>query len=241
MTSKSIRGTEEKRVTKATRARQDYVKTLYSLGGADVIVPTSQLATRLGVSAPSSTNMLRRLAGDGLVVLAPGRGARLSAAGVRLALHLVRRHRILESFLVRVLGLDWAEVHADAEILEHHVSDRVLEAMNRLAGHPQEDPHGHPIPDARGRLRRRTLVPLATLPEGATAVVREVHDADGRRMARWKQAGLIPGATVRVRGVRPLEDVFEIEASGGMLVTGSLGVSGIMVEPARGGRHVRTR
>jgi len=241
MTSKSIRGTEEKRVTKATRARQDYVKTLYSLGGADVIVPTSQLATRLGVSAPSSTNMLRRLAGDGLVVLAPGRGARLSAAGVRLALHLVRRHRILESFLVRVLGLDWAEVHEDAEILEHHVSDRVLEAMNRLAGHPQEDPHGHPIPDARGRLRRRTLVPLATLPEGATAVVREVHDADGRRMARWKQAGLIPGATVRVRGVRPLEDVFEIEASGGMLVTGSLGVSGIMVEPARGGRHVRTR
>ena len=241
MTSKSIRGTEEKRVTKATRARQDYVKTLYSLGGADVIVPTSQLATRLGVSAPSSTNMLRRLAGDGLVVLAPGRGARLSAAGVRLALHLVRRHRILESFLVRVLGLDWAEVHEDAEILEHHVSDRVLEAMNRLAGHPQEDPHGHPIPDARGRLRRRTLVPLATLPEGATAVVREVHDADGRRMARWKQAGLIPGATVRVCGVRPLEDVFEIEASGGMLVTGSLGVSGIMVEPARGGRHVRTR
>lgn len=226
---------------KATRARQDYVKTLYALGGAEVIVPSSQLAGRLGVSAPSSTNMLRRLAGDGLVVLAPGRGARLSAAGVRLALHLVRRHRILESFLVRVLGLDWAEVHEEAEILEHHVSDRVLEAMNQLAGHPQEDPHGHPIPDARGRLRRRTLVPLATLPEGATAVVREVHDADGRRMSRWKQAGLVPGATVHVRGVRPLEDVFEIEASGGMLVTGSLGLSGIMVEPARGGRHARTR
>jgi DtxR family Mn-dependent transcriptional regulator len=225
---------------KATRARQDYVKTLFSLGGAGTIVPTSRLAARLAVSAPSATNMLRRLAADGLVVLAPGRGARLSVAGRRLALHLVRRHRILESFLVQVLGLDWSEVHEDAEILEHHVSDRVLDAMDRLAGHPQEDPHGHPIPDAHGRLRRRALVPLATLPEGSTAVVREVHEADGRRMARWKQAGLVPGATVRVRGVRPLDDVIEIEAAGGTLVTASAGLSGIMVQPSPGGRSDRT-
>ena len=237
MAAKSAREPEERSVGKATRARQDYVKTLYSLGGASSIVPTSQLAARLGVSAPSSTNMLRRLADDGLVILAPGRGARLSAAGRRLALHLVRRHRILEAFLVQVLGLDWSEVHEDAEILEHHVSDRVLEAMDRLAGHPQEDPHGHLIPDARGRLRRRELVPLASLHEGSTAVEREVHDADGRRMARWKQAGLVPGATVRVRGVRPLEDVIEIEAAGGTLVTGIVGLSGIMVQPARGGRR----
>src|SRR5262245_41723061 len=232
---------EESKVKNATRARQDYVKTLYSLGGTGAIVPTSKLAARLGVSAPSATNMLRRLADDGLVALAPGRGARLSPAGRRLALHLVRRHRILESFLVQVLGLDWSEVHAEAEVLEHHVSDRVLDAMDRLAGHPQEDPHGHPIPDARGRVPRRSLVPLATLPEGATAVVREIHDADGRRMARWKQAGLVPGATVRVRGVRPIEDVFEIEASGRTLVTGSVGLSGIMVQPSRGVRNVRSR
>src|SRR5688572_30433044 len=142
-----------RRLRKATRARQDYVKALYALGGSGAIVPTSQLAARLSVSAPSTTNMLRRLAGDGLVALVPGRGARLSAAGRRLALDLVRRHRILESFLVRVLGLDWSEVHEDAEILEHHVSDRVLQAMDRLAGHPQEDPHGHPIPDRKGRMR----------------------------------------------------------------------------------------
>lgn len=225
---------------KATRARQDYVKILYSLGGAGSIVPTSRLAARLGVSAPSATNMLRRLAADGLVALAPGRGARLSGAGRRLALHLVRRHRILESFLVQVLGLDWSEVHEDAEILEHHVSDRVLTAMDRLAGHPQEDPHGHPIPDANGRLPRRALVPLAALPEGATAVVREVHDSDGRRMVRWKQAGLVPGAKVRMRGVRPLDDVFEIEASGGTLITGSVGLSGIMVQPSRRGSNDRS-
>src|SRR5712692_5089178 len=100
--------------------------------------------------------------------------------------HMVRRHRILETFLVRVLGLDWSEVHADAEILEHHISDRVLEAIDRLVGHPAEDPHGHPIPDRQGHLRRRALEPLSTLPRGARATVREIRDADGRRMARWK-------------------------------------------------------
>lgn len=224
-----------------TRSKQDYLKALYALAPDGEAVPTSRVAGRLEISAPSVTNMLGRLAAEKLVTHVPRGGARLTAEGRRRALEIVRRHRILETFLVAVLGFDWSEVHEDAEILEHHVSDRVLQAMDRLVGHPREDPHGHPIPDARGRVRRRALVPLHSLTAGATAVVREIRDADGRRMAHWKRTGLIPGATVRMREVRPLEDVFEIEASAGRLVTGSRGLEGIMVEPSRGGRHARSR
>ncbi len=213
-----------------TRARQDYVKALFALGGETGVVSTSQLAARLAVSMPSATNMLRRLSRDGLVVLAPGTGARLSAAGRRLALDLVRRHRILETFLTNVLGLDWSEVHEDAEVLEHHVSDRVLEALDRLCGHPSEDPHGHVIPDRSGHMRRRALAPLTSLAAGARATVREIRDGDRARMAHWKRAGLVPGAVVEMRAVRGIEDVFEFEVGGRRMSSGSEGLEGVMVE-----------
>jgi DtxR family transcriptional regulator, Mn-dependent transcriptional regulator len=219
-----------------TRSKQDYLKALYALAPGGEAVPTSRLASRLEVSAPSVTNMLGRLAAERLVAHRARAGARLTTAGRRRALEIVRRHRILEAFLVKVLGFDWSEVHDDAEILEHHVSDRVLQAMDRLAGHPQEDPHGHPIPDRRGRVRRRALIPLAGLPSGQAARVREIHDADGARMARWKDAGLVPGAAVRMRAVRALDDVLEIEVAGKPLVTGSMGVEGVMVERIRSKR-----
>src|SRR5437016_13570571 len=103
-----------------SRSRQDYLKALYGLAPEGGVVSTSRLAARLAVSAPSVTNMLGKLARERLVAYTPRAGARLTAAGRAQALALVRRHRILETFLVRVLGLDWAEVHADAEELEHH-------------------------------------------------------------------------------------------------------------------------
>lgn len=220
-----------------TRSRQDYLKALYALAPEGAPVSTSRLASHLGVSPPSVTNMLARLAVEGLVTHPPRAGARLTAKGRRAALEMVRRHRILETFLVRVLGLDWAEVHEDAEVLEHHISERVLAAIDRLVGHPDEDPHGHPIPDRTGRMRRRSLTPLATLRSGDRAVVREIRDADGPRMARWKSAGLVPGAEVRVRAVRALEDVYELNVAGRRLVTGSEGLAGVMVEVAKASRR----
>ena len=219
-----------------TRSRQDYLKALYTLDRGGERIATSQLAAHLAVSPPSVTNMLGTLAAERLVSHTSRSGARLTEKGRREALAMVRRHRILETFLVRVLGLDWSEAHEDAEVLEHHISERVLAAIDRLVGHPHEDPHGHPIPDARGRMRRRSLRPLATLERGARATVREIQDADGRRMSRWKQIGLIPGAEVRMREVRPLDDVFEIEIGRRRLVTGSEGLEGVLVEVARGRR-----
>ncbi len=213
-----------------TRSRQDYLKALYALAGGEEPIPTSRLAVRLGVSAPSVTNMLARLAAERLVTHVPRAGARLTAQGRQAALAIVRRHRILETFLVRVLGLDWSEVHADAEVLEHHISPRVLEAIDRLIGHPHEDPHGHPIPDRAGHMRRRALTPLAALARGRRAVVREIRDADGPRMAHWKATGIVPGARVRMREVRSLDDVFELEVAGRRVVTGSEGLEGVLVE-----------
>ena len=217
-----------------TRSEQDYLKALYAIAPGGETVATSRLAEHLSVSAPSVTNMLGKLAAARLVTHTPRAGARLTASGRRWALEMVRRHRILETFLVRVLGLDWAEVHADAEVLEHHISDRVLDAIDRLVGHPHEDPHGHPIPDRNGRVKPRTLTPLARLESGSHAVVRELRDADRPRMAHWKDVGLVPGARVHVRAIRPLDDVFELEVSSRRLVTGSEGLEGVMVEVPRG-------
>jgi DtxR family Mn-dependent transcriptional regulator len=220
-----------------TRSKQDYLKALWALTPAGEPVPTSRLAAQLGVSAPSVTNMLARLAAEDLVAHQPRAGARLTPRGRRAALGMVRRHRILETFLVEVLGLDWGEVHADAEVLEHHVSDRVLEALDRVMGHPAEDPHGSPIPDAKGHLTRRVLAPLATLPRGARARVREVREADVRRLARWKELGLVPGARVRVREVREADGLIELEVARRRVVTALAALEGVWVEALPGGAH----
>jgi DtxR family Mn-dependent transcriptional regulator len=214
-----------------TRSQQDYLKALYALEPQGGPVATSRLAARLGVSAPSVTAMLGKLARTKLVDYEPRGGARLSPSGRRQAIETIRRHRILETFLVNILGLDWSEVHADAEILEHHVSDRVLEALDRVMGHPAEDPHGHPIPDAQGRVRARRLSPLASLAAGRRAVVREVPERARARMERWKRAGLVPGATVRVHAVREADGVLELEVGGRRWVSAGEALAGVMVEP----------
>lgn len=225
---------------KLSRSREDYLKALHALGRSGEPVSTSELAARLGVSAPSVTAMLRRLADEDLVDHAPRAGARLTEQGNRKALEMVRRHRILETFLVEVLGLDWSEVHEDAEVLEHHISDRVLEAIDRLVGHPEEDPHGHPIPDRSGRLPLRSLHPLADLDRGARATVREIRDADQSRMARWKEVGLVPGAQVHVLEVRQPDDIYELDVAGRELTIGSEGLDGVLVQVAETGTTVRS-
>lgn len=214
-----------------TRSRQDYLKALHALGGDGHAVAPSRLAERLAVSPPSVTNMLDRLAEDGLVSHRTRAGARLTAKGRREALQILRRHRVLETFLVRILKLDWSEVHEDAEVLEHHISDRVLEAIDRLVGRPSEDPHGHPIPDRRGRMRRRRLQPLTSLRVGARAVVREIRNTAGGRLARCKRLGLVPGVEVRVREARPLEGVLLLDVGGRRRVAAGAVLDGVWVGP----------
>lgn len=214
-----------------SRSRENYLKAMLQLGAGQA-VSGSALSRHLGVSAPSVSNMLARLAEEKLVESGPRGAARLTPAGERAALLVLRRHRLLETFLVRVLELDWSDVHEDAEELEHHVSDRVLDALDRFMEHPTEDPHGHPIPDRHGRVAQRRLAPLAALPAGARALVREVRGGGVRgRLARWKRSGLVPGAKVRMVEANDADGVFTIEIGGRRMVSGREGLDGVMIEP----------
>src|SRR5207247_3510363 len=140
---------------------QDYLKTIHRLGGADRVVSPVDIAERLGVRAPSVTGMLKRLARAKWITYESGHGARLSDRGITEARRVIRRHRLVELFLARVLGLDWSEVDAEAEALEHAISPRLEQAIAAHLGEPLEDPHCHLIPTREGALTQRDPRPLS--------------------------------------------------------------------------------
>src|SRR5437667_12553694 len=145
---------------RVTAAVQDYLKAIHMLGGVERAVLPVDIAQRLRVRSPSVTGMLKRLAEAGLIRYEVGKGAQLTEAGVAQARRVIRRHRLVELFLTRVLGLDWSEVDAEAEALEHAISPRLEKALADYLGEPVEDPHGHPIPTAEGAIRQRDLKSL---------------------------------------------------------------------------------
>ena len=140
---------------------ENYLKALYQAQAASeekALVPMGQLAATVGVAPGTATTMIKALAESGLVEYEPYLGVRLSPAGTKLAALVLRRHRLIEQFLVEVVGMSWADVHDDAEQLEHVVSDRLIERMDAMLGHPSVDPHGDPIPTGR---RRHGVAPLS--------------------------------------------------------------------------------
>jgi DtxR family Mn-dependent transcriptional regulator len=218
-----------------SRAVQDYLKTIHRLGGAEGLVSPVDIAARLEVRAPSVTGMLKRLAEAGWIAYEPHRGAKLTERGIAEARRVIRRHRLVELFLTRVLGLDWSEVDAEAEALEHAISPRLEQALASYLGEPLEDPHGHPIPTREGELLDRKLQPLNQFEAGQCVVIREVQDDNPERLRRWQTLGLTPGATVRIRSHQPLDDMFEIEVGGQVIPLGSEGLVGLLGEPIREG------
>lgn len=179
--------------------------------------------------------MFRRLGEAGWIDYTPGTGAKLTAAGKKEALHVIRRHRLIELFLTRVLGLDWSEVDAEAEALEHAISPRLEAAIAKHLGEPVEDPHGHPIPSADGQLKHRDLKRLSEFRDGQRVVVREVQDDNPARLRHWQAQGLVPGAVVQILNYQPLDDIFEIALNGRTLRLGSEGLSGLRgdLQPGR--------
>ena len=183
-----------------SRSVEDYLKAIHRLSAEGRPASTTQIAEALAVAPPSVTGMVKRLSEQGLLAHEPYRGVTLTPLGRREAMRVIRRHRLIESYLVAFLGYRWDDVHDEAERLEHAVSDALVDRMAAALGHPAVDPHGDPIPDARGDLHRQPLLPVAVMPVGATGIVRRVATNDAERLRWFAGAGLVPGARVRVGG-----------------------------------------
>src|SRR5580693_214686 len=181
-----------------TRSQQDYLKALYLLHGDQRPVPTRDLAQRLGISSPSVSEMVTRLSAQGLVEHDRYRGQQLTREGRRVALELVRHHRLLEMFLVQVLGYTWDEVHEEAERLEHVISERMEQRIFDLLGRPELDPHGHAIPSLTGKVRPPSERSLSDARAGERIVVQGVSDDDAGRLRELERRGLLPGTQIEV-------------------------------------------
>ena len=197
-----------------TRAQEDYLKALYLLGGDDKPVPTRELAQRLGISSPSVSEMVMRLSAQGLVEHDRYRGQQLTKEGRKVALELVRHHRLLEMFLVQVLGYGWDEVHEEAERLEHVISERMEQRIFELLGRPELDPHGHVIPTRGGKVRPVSNRRLSECRAGEKVVVGGVSDDDAERLRELGRRGLHPGVRLTVVAGSDYESPIEVRLKG---------------------------
>jgi len=197
-----------------TQAQEDYLKALYHLPGHVRPVPTRDLAQRLGISSPSVSEMVTRLSAQGLVEHDRYRGQQLTREGRKVALELVRHHRLLEMFLVQVLGYRWDEVHEEAERLEHVISERMEERIFELLGRPELDPHGHAIPSLSGKVKPPSERSLSQCKAGERLVVQGVSDDDPARLREIERLGLKPGARIQVTAASEFEGPIQVRVKG---------------------------
>lgn len=194
-----------------------YVKAIWELAGpSGGAASTKDVADRLCVSPASVTNMFGRLREMGLVEYEPYRGSSLTDEGRAEALRLVRRHRLMEAFLLEHLGYSWEEVHGEAERLEHAVSDAFTERLDGFLGYPTHDPHGAPIPAADGVLLPEDAYPLGEVEAGDRVVVSRVENRDVPVLAYLGERGLVPGRGLIVRENRVLDGVVTVEHEDGI-------------------------
>src|SRR5438128_585104 len=181
---------------------ENYLKAIYhgqgALAGPERLVPMGQVAAALGVTPGTATTMVKALAESGLAEYEPYSGVRLTAAGEKLAALVLRRHRLVELFLVQVMGMRWDEVHDEAEQLEHVVSERLIERIDAMLGRPTHDPHGDPIPTAEGTMRPSPLESLLTFPIGTPLKVMRITDQDPVFLRFIESNDLKPGQAVEV-------------------------------------------
>ncbi|WP_091227705.1 metal-dependent transcriptional regulator [Microbacterium sp. 3J1] len=204
----------------ASPAADDYLKTVYAhTEWQDAPITPSVLAAKLGIAPSSVTEMVKKLAAAGLVSHVPYGAVRLTDAGTRRALAMVRRHRLIETWLVQEFGYGWHEVHDEAEVLEHTISDRLLEGIDERLGRPRFDPHGDAIPDASGAVDREPFVLLADAPAGHRGRVLRVDDRDPELLRALETLGLAVGADVAIT-----EAGLELGGAGTALPEGAAGV-----------------
>jgi len=186
-----------------SEAIQDYLKEIYKQQAGGGRATTSAIARHMAVAPPSVTSMLKKLAALGLAEHAPYRGARLTDAGEKVALEVIRRHRLLEQYLAESLGLGIDAVHAEADRLEHALSEKLEALIDESLGYPTHDPHGDPIPDAGLNVERSKLKPLADLEPGQVATILLVPDGDAELLRYLSSLALVPGRRVALRRLAP--------------------------------------
>jgi DtxR family transcriptional regulator, Mn-dependent transcriptional regulator len=203
-----------------SEAMGKYLRIIYLLSFKAPPVTTSDVAARLGVAPPSVSAMLRRLGASGLLAASGNGGIVLSEHGQRHAREVIRRHRLIETFLVRSAGMSWDEVHDEAEALQHAVSDLLIDRIDAVLGHPRFDPHGDPIPQP-SRPHVETWSPaLADAPEGASFRVDRISDEDSLALQYLAGLGVRPGVVLQVRGREPFGGPLWVEVGGERRVMG---------------------
>jgi DtxR family Mn-dependent transcriptional regulator len=233
-----------KRSTKARSSRpattspltgqaEDYLKAIYELEQGGEAAGTNDIAARLGIAAASASGMVQRLTRLGLVRSERYRGARLTSAGRTSALRLIRRHRVIESYLVERLGFGWDDVHEEAERLEHAASEELINRMADAIGNPTEDPHGAPIPSPSGEVDETRLPSIAEMREGAKAKVVRMSDRDPEFLRYLDGMGIRPGATVKLVSRAPYGGPLTLLVEGQMQGVGASAAAQVFVRVER--------
>ncbi|MDQ2625283.1 MAG: metal-dependent transcriptional regulator [Actinomycetota bacterium] len=224
-------------MTTLTPATQDYLKVVWAAREWDDDGPsTTALAARLGLSVSSVSDGVKRLAAQGLLEHAPYGSIALTDAGRAAALAMVRKHRLIETFLVEYLGYGWDEVHDEAEVLEHAVSDEFVERLAERLGNPERDPHGDPIPARDGTVPALPATRLSALDDGGRGVVARVSDAEPELLRYFAEVGLVLDAPVRVVARRSVVGTLDVEVAGAVVSLGlaAADAAWIVEEPSVG-------
>lgn len=217
---------------KLSAAAEDYLKAIYKLQANGEAVTTRALAARLKVAAPSATAMMKKLADLKLVHHEKYRGAALTPAGEKIALETIRHHRLVETYLAEVLGLDWDKVHDEAERWEHVLSEEVEAKIAEALNHPTRDPHGAPIPSLDGEIAQDGWTMLSDLAPGACGVVRRVSDENAEILRHLRALNLVPGAALEVLRAEPAEGVLQLRIAGKRRIIGFSPAQAVFVETA---------
>ncbi|MFP4527968.1 MAG: metal-dependent transcriptional regulator [Candidatus Kapaibacterium sp.] len=212
-----------------SQAVQDYIKTIYKLQ-EDGPVSTTRIARELNISGASVTGMLKRLAAMGIVDYNSYKGVRLTEDGVRIALEILRHHRLLELYLQKMLGFSLEKVHDEACRLEHHISEEFVEKINELLGNPEFDPHGHPIPTKSGELPDLCEEALNETAPGRDLVICRVSDYDPEMLQYFEKMGLVPGSNIKLIEKAPFNGPLTILHDGKERIIGNEIAKNIFVE-----------
>lgn len=190
---------------------EDYLKSILRLSsGAGSPATVGGIAEDLGVTPGTVSSMMRHLSDQKLIDYVPRRSVKLLPEGRQQALRVVRRHRLIEAFLVEIMHLDWSEVHEEAEVLEHVVSDRLLQRMDEILGHPARDPHGDPIPDAFGNVAHDDARALADAEPGSRYQIVRVRDSDPGFLDWLRANGLLPGSSILLSARDVMAGILEV-------------------------------